>query len=298
MNSMSPAPRHPSLRAFAWGERTFVMGIINVTPDSFSGDGLGAGGKVIARALELAQLFVSQGVDILDIGGESTRPGAEAISAGEEQRRVLPVLRALRGAVDVPLAIDTYRASTAELALANGADWVNDIWGLQYDPDMVRVVAEAGCPVIVMHNGRRRQIADEAAGSYYGHFHYDNVVREVREELASSVQLALANGVNPANIILDPGLGFGKSGPQNLALIAGLGELKALGYPILLGASRKGFIGQALGGLSAENRLEGTAAAIAIGIERGADMVRVHDVQAMVRVARMTDALIRQPMKG
>lgn len=298
MPVLRSAPRHPSLHALAWGERTYIMGIINVTPDSFSGDGLGEGNSVIARALDLAQQFVNQGADVLDIGGESTRPGATAISAGEEQRRVLPVLRALRGAVDVPLAIDTYRASTAELALANGADWVNDIWGLRHDPDMVQVVAEAGCPIIIMHNGRQRQTAGEIGGSYYGSFHYDDVVREVREELVASLELALNQGINPANIILDPGLGFGKAGSQNLALIAGLGALKTLGYPIVLGASRKGFIGQALGGLSAEERLEGTAAALAIGIERGADMVRVHDVLAMARVARMTDALVRQPIKG
>lgn len=295
MQTRHSVSRHPSLRSLEWGRRTYVMGILNLTPDSFSGDGLGEGVGLVERAVARAQALVAEGADVLDIGGESTRPGAPVLSAGEEQRRVLPVLRALRQVVDVPLSIDTYRASTAELALHNGADWVNDIWGLQFDPDMVKVVAEAGCPVIIMHNGRKRlqPQADDQSGGYYGYFHYDDVVREVREELAAAVKMALSQGVAPANIILDPGIGFGKTSSQNLTLVSGLAEIKALGYPVLLGTSRKGFIGHVLGGLSAENRLEGTAATLAIGIERGADMVRVHDVQAMARVARMTDALVR-----
>lgn len=284
-----------SLEQFAWGNRTYVMGIINVTPDSFSGDGIALGVDPIAQAVEQAVAFVADGADVLDIGGESTRPGGETITLDEEIGRILPVIRAIRAAVVVPISIDTYRAKTAEVALAAGADWVNDVWGLMGDAAMAGVVSSAECPIIIMHNGRNRQREDkdDQAGGYYGYFHYDDIVDEVKAELMQSVQLAVKTGVSEKNIILDPGVGFGKTGAQSMTLINRLDEIKALGFPVLLGSSRKGFIGHVLGGVSAEDRLEGTAATVAIGIARGIDMVRVHDVRAMKRVAQMTDALVR-----
>jgi dihydropteroate synthase len=284
-----------SLEPFAWGSRTYVMGIINVTPDSFSGDGIGNSYDPIPAAVEQARAFVADGADILDIGGESTRPAGETVGLDEEIGRILPVIRAVRAAVDVPISIDTYRAKTAEVALAAGADWVNDVWGLMHDRVMVGVVSSAECPVVIMHNGRnrKREDKDDQAGGYYGYFHYEDVVDEVKNELMQSVNLAVKAGVNEKNIILDPGVGFGKTGAQSMTLINRLDEIKALGFPILLGSSRKGFIGHILGGLSAEDRVEGTAATVAIGIARGADIVRVHDVRAMKRVAQMTDALVR-----
>lgn len=277
---------------FVWGSRTYVMGILNVTPDSFSGDGILDERGIIAQALR----FVADGADILDVGGESTRPSGDVVSAEIEQSRILPIIRALRQVTDVPISIDTYRASTAKMALETGANWVNDIWGLQHDPAMAHVVAEADCPIVIMHNGRNRerQKKEDGAGGYYGYFHYDDLIGEVSAELQQSIDLALNAGVRPANIIIDPGIGFGKTGDQNLALLNQMDALKALGYPILLGTSRKGFIGHTLGGLPAQERIEGTAATTAIGIDRGADIIRVHDVRQMARVARMTDAIIRQ----
>ncbi len=295
MNLTSMIANRRSLDSFVWGSRTYVMGIINVTPDSFSGDGLAHGSDPAAQAVEQALTFVAEGADILDIGGESTRPGGATITLDEEIGRILPVVRAVRAAVDVPISIDTYRAKTAEVALAAGADWVNDVWGLLQDPEMVHVVSSAECPVIIMHNGRnrRREEKDDQAGGYYGYFHYEDVVSEVKSDLMQSVALALSTGVREDNIILDPGIGFGKTGAQSMTLINRLDELKALGFPVLLGSSRKGFIGHVLGGLPADERVEGTAATVAIGIARGADIVRVHDVRAMKRVAQMTDALVR-----
>lgn len=282
---------------FEWGRRTYVMGILNLTPDSFSGDGLGVGPEALERAVALAVAMEAAGADILDIGGESTRPGAAPVTAAEEQQRILPVIRAVRAATRRPISVDTRHASTARLALAAGADWINDIGGLREDPAMAQVAAEAGCWVVLVHNGRQRLQAsrDDETGGYYGYFHYDDVVAEVRRELIQLVDHALSQGVAAGRIILDPGIGFGKTGPQNLAIIHRLGAIKELGFPVLLGTSRKGFIGHALGGLPAGERLEGTAATVAIGIDRGADVIRVHDVLAMVRVARMTDALVRQP---
>lgn len=284
-----------SLEAFVWGSRTYVMGIINVTPDSFSGDGIGRTGDPRAAAVAQAQAFVAAGADILDIGGESTRPGGDPVSAEAEIARVIPVVAAVRAAVDVPISIDTYRAATAEKALSAGADWVNDVWGLRADARMAAVVATARCPVVIMHNGRnrKREAQGDQADDYYGYFHYDDLVAEVRAELRHSVDLALSAGVREDRIILDPGIGFGKTGAQSMTLINRLNAVKALGFPVLLGSSRKGFIGHVLGGLPADDRVEGTAATVAVGITRGADIIRVHDVQQMVRVARMTDALVR-----
>lgn len=280
---------------FVWGRRTYVMGILNITPDSFSGDGLLNQAEVIEAAVARARDFAEAGADILDIGGESTRPGSRPIGPEAELARVLPVIKAVRQAVALPISIDTYRARVAEAALAAGAAWVNDVWGLRMDPAMPKLVAEAGCPVVIMHNRSRPGQAAEARrlGEHRPAYEYGDLLAEVRGELQGSIELALSQGVKPGQIIVDPGLGFGKTAAQNRQLITQLDQLKGLGYPILLGPSRKGFIGRILN-LPPAERVEGTAATVVIGIERGADIIRVHDVRAMVRVARMTDALVRE----
>lgn len=278
-----------------WGKRTYVMGIINLTPDSFSGDGLLQQGDVAAAALEQARRFVAAGADILDLGGESTRPGAQPVSAAEEMERVLPVLKALRTAnLDCILSIDTYKAEVAEAALAAGVDWINDVWGLRADPALAGVVARHGAPVVLMHNRSRPNNAELQArlGGRYVGMTYDDLIGEVCRELMESIRMARAAGIPDKHIILDPGIGFGKTVEQNLELINRLNMIKAMGFPVLLGASRKSFIGYTLN-LPTEQRLEGTAAAVAVGIVRGADVVRVHDVEPMVRVARLTDAIVR-----
>ncbi len=276
----------------AWCERTYVMGILNVTPDSFSGDGIMQDG--VAASVEQAQRFVNDGADILDIGGESTRPNGEPVTGEMERERVIPAIRAVRAALpNVTISIDTYRAETARQALAAGANWINDIWGLKQEPDIADVAAAAGCPIVMMHNGRNRerQNRDDGAGGYYGYWHYDDVVAEVKAELLESAEIALRAGVASDNIILDPGIGFGKTQAQNLTLLRRLDEIAALGFPLLLGTSRKGFIGQVLGGLPAPDRVEGTLATTALGIASGANIVRVHDVKENVRVARVADAI-------
>lgn len=293
---------------FVWGRRTYVMGILNITPDSFSGDGLlnqvedpRSGGRrsdradVIEAAVAQARDFATAGADILDIGGESTRPGSTPVTPEEELDRVLPVIKAIKQAVDLPISIDTYRATVAEAALAAGADWINDVWGLRMDPDMPKLVAQAGCPVVIMHNRSQPGNAAKAnrLGEHRPAYDYADLLADVRRELQASIDLALTNGVKPAQIIIDPGIGFGKTMAQNLQLINQLDQLKSLGYPILLGPSRKGFIDRILN-LPPEERVEGTAATVVIGIDRGADIIRVHDVRAMVRVARMTDAIVRE----
>ena len=252
------------------------MGILNLTPDSFSADGLaGRPGEAVSRALEME----AQGADIIDLGGESTRPQASQVDAEEELGRVLPVLAGLVGRLKVPISIDTYRAVTARRCLEAGAHMINDVWGLKRDPGLVRVVAEKGVPVVVVSNQR-----DSPAKG--------DIVAEVRADLERVMELALKAGVPRQNIILDPGIGFGKTVEQNLALVGRLQELKSLGWPLLLGTSRKSFIGAVLD-LPPNERLEGTAATVAIGIARGADIVRVHDVGPMVRFCRMSDAVVR-----
>ncbi|HSH02947.1 MAG TPA: dihydropteroate synthase [Anaerolineae bacterium] len=277
-----------------WGDRTYIMGIINVTPDSFSGDGLAAGGDRVAEAVAQAEQFVADGADILDVGGESTRPGSTPVTAQEEMGRILPVIRAIREVVEVPISIDTYRAEVAEAALAAGADWVNDVWGLRMDEGLGRVVAEANCPVVLMHNrSKPKDVAqEERLGGRYVGVQYEDLWGEIIAELQISIDLALAAGIDEQKIIIDPGVGFGKTVAQNIRLICELDRLKALGFPILLGTSRKSFIGYTLD-LPPDDRVEGTAATVAIGIDRGADIIRVHDVRAMARVARMTDRLVR-----
>ena len=283
------------MKRLDFGSRTFIMGILNVTPDSFSGDGLLGEGDVLSAALEQAQRFAAAGADILDIGGESTRPGAQQVTADEEIARVEPVIRALvRADLNVLLSIDTYKAVTAEAALKAGADWVNDVWGLRADPLLAEVVARHRVPVVLMHNRSKpgnAELQERLGGRYVG-MEYTDLLADVSRELIESVDLALKAGIAKEAIILDPGIGFGKTVEQNLMLLNRLNEIKALGYPLLLGPSRKSFIGYTLN-LPADQRLEGTLAACAVGIQRGADILRVHDVEPVVRLARMTDAILK-----
>lgn len=250
------------------------MGIVNVSPDSFSGDGLDSVDAAVAQG----QRFVAEGVDIIDVGGESTRPGSEPIPVKEELRRVIPVLERLAKEINVPLSIDTYKFEVARQALDAGAHMINDIWGLKREPRLAQLAAEKGVPIILMSNQRDKPRR--------------NIIAAVISDLKKSIDLALETGVLWDNIIIDPGIGFGKTLEQNLELVRQLDKLKVLGRPILLGTSRKSMIGLVLD-LPPEQRLEGTAASIAIGIAKGADMVRVHDVKEMIRVCRMSDAIIR-----
>ena len=261
---------------FQWGSRTYVMGIINMTPDSFSGDGLAVDAEAAAA---LAKRFVEEGVDILDIGGESTRPGHTPIEAEEELKRVIPAVRAVREALPaVPISIDSFKSSVAAAALDAGADIINDQWGMQRDPDLGKLAATRGVPIILMHNQTGTNYAD--------------LMEDMVRSLEESCQRALAASVPAAHVIVDPGIGFGKSWEQNLVILQHLSALKRTGRPILLGTSRKSVIGRVLD-LPMEERVEGTSATVALGIAQGADIVRVHDVKAMVRVARMADAIVR-----
>ncbi len=288
-----------------WGSRTFVMGILNMTPDSFSGDGMLGYPDSIPAAVERARRFVLDGADILDIGGESTRPGAQLVSAQDELARVLPLVKALAEAhltrldgQPVILSIDTYKAEVAEEVLKAGIHWVNDVWGLRADPDMAKVVAHYKAGLVIMDNRSRTEnveIRSRLGGRYTGEA-YQNLMEEVKTGLLESVQLARRAGIADGQLILDPGIGFGKTLEQNLELLDRLDEICGLNFPVLIGPSRKGFIGYTLN-LPPEERLEGTAAAVAIAIARGADMIRVHDVKAMVRVARMSDAITRRVTK-
>jgi dihydropteroate synthase len=285
-------------RLFTWGARTYLMGVLNITADSFSGDGLLASAgqeDPLDAAIAQARSFLAAGADILDVGGESTRPGAMPVSAEEEMRRVLPVVEALSAEPGAIVSIDTYRAEVAEAALQAGAHIVNDVWGFRADPNLAAVVARHNVPVILMHNRSswaHAEIKDRLGGHYVG-MEYVDLIGDIQHELLESVALAHAAGVPDEHIILDPGIGFGKTVEQNLELIDRLEEIRALGYPVLLGPSRKSFIGYTLD-LPPDQRVEGTAAAVAIGIARRADIVRVHDLSYMARVARMADALTRR----
>jgi dihydropteroate synthase len=284
-----------------WGTRTYIMGILNLTPDSFSGDGLMVRDQTsgefqldLDAILEKARDMVNNGADIIDIGGESTRPGAQMVSADEEMRRVLPVVDTLASNLDVIISIDTYKANVAEAAIQHGADIVNDVWGFHADSELSHTVAKYHTPVILMHNRSswaHAEIKKRLGGRYVG-IPYENLLQDVRRELMESVEIAHSADIPDEKIILDPGIGFGKSVEQNLELVERLGEIRSLGFPVLLGPSRKSFIGYTLD-TPPDQRLEGTAAAIAIGIARGADIVRVHDVTFISRVVRMTDALVR-----
>ncbi len=278
-------------RTFNWGERTYIMGVVNLTPDSFSGDGLADN---IEGALEQAWRMIEEGADIIDVGGESTRPGSEPLSAEEELRRVLPVIRELAQRTEVPISIDTYKAKVAQEALAAGAHLVNDVWGLRMDPLLAEMAARHQVPVVLMHNRSRPKDAaqTERLGGCYLGVEYKDLMGDIIRELRETIALALESGIEWEKIIVDPGIGFGKTVEQNLTVMAELAELKVLGRPILLGPSRKSFIGYTLD-LPPDERIEGTAAAVAIGIANGADILRVHDVKEMARVARMTDAVVR-----
>lgn len=271
------------------------MGILNVTPDSFSGDGLLAGQNAVDQAIEQARGFLEAGADVLDVGGESTRPGSEAVHADEEMQRVIPVIHGLhKHFPDALISIDTYKSQVAEEAIKAGVHIVNDVWGLRADSQLAGVIAKYKVPVILMHN--RSQAASlevrEKLGNAYVGAEYQHLIEDVKRELLESVALAKHAGVAESHILLDPGVGFGKKREHNLELINRLDEIRALGYPTLLGTSRKSFIGFTLD-LPPEQRVEGTAATVAVGITRGADMIRVHDVKEMVRVAKMTDAVVR-----
>ncbi|MBN1857093.1 MAG: dihydropteroate synthase [Dehalococcoidia bacterium] len=274
----------PSLRirnsTFAWGTRTYVMGILNVSPDSFSGDG-------VARptaALECAQQMVQSGADIIDIGGESTRPGSEGISAAEELDRVIPVITLLRKEMDVPLSVDTYKYEVAYEALNGGVDIINDIWGLKKERRLASLASKANAAIILMSNQRDISPLHEVV--------FDDVIRVVADDLRHAVDEAISEGIPSTHVIIDPGIGFGKTQPQNLEILRRLEELKALNYPLLVGTSRKSILGHLLN-LPPSERLEATAATVAICIARGADIVRVHDVKEMWRVCRVTDAITR-----
>jgi dihydropteroate synthase len=264
------------------GRRTHIMGILNMTPDSFSDGGQFAS---VDHALAHAHEMVAAGADIIDIGGESTRPGANPVSEDEELRRVIPIIKRLSAELPVPVSVDTYKSSVAEKALEAGASMVNDISGLRFSPDMAKVVADSEAAIVIMHiKGTPRDMQQNPE--------YSDVVEEITNFLEQRIHVALKAGVNPEKIIVDPGIGFGKKLMHNLELLKRLDEFKGLGRPIMLGTSRKKFIGTVLDIPLPEQRVIGTAATVAFGIERGAAIVRVHDVAHMVQVARMTDALV------
>ena len=271
---------------FRWGERTYVMGIINLSPDSFSGDGI----MELEAAVAQARYFASMGADILDVGGESTRPHSAPVSADEEIRRVIPVIEKIVAGVSIPLSVDTCKLEVAEQALEAGAVVVNDQWGLKQEPRLAELAAAKGVPLILMSNQRDKGGYD--AGAQRDTAYYEDVMVEVIASLKGSLERALGSGVPRENIILDPGIGFGKTWQQDLEIIRRLKELKGLGRPVLVGPSRKSLIKMVLD-LPADDRVEGTAATVAISIANGADIVRVHDVKQMVRVCRMTDAVVR-----
>ena len=266
-------------RSFRWGERTFVMGILNVTPDSFSGDGLFVTDDPVGAALRRAGVMVEDGADVLDIGGESTRPGHTPVDEAEEARRVVPVIRALHEAFpEVPISVDTTKPGVAAAALAAGASLVNDVWGVADDPMVLEVAAEHGAAVVLMHNRPEPR--------------YDDVVAEVVAELAAAIERAERAGVPRGRLLVDPGFGFGKTPVHNLVVLRDLARLRTLGRPVVLGTSRKSTLGRVLD-LPVEERVEATLATTALAVAGGVDVVRVHDVRENVRAARMADAVVR-----
>ncbi|MEO2208119.1 dihydropteroate synthase [Paenibacillus pabuli] len=269
-------------RNYSWGPaelklgtRTQIMGILNVTPDSFSDGGrYNQVDLAVAHAIQMME----DGADLIDIGGESTRPGSEVVSAEEELSRIIPVIEALRlQAPHIPISVDTYKAEVGRQAILAGAHIINDVWGAKADPDMARTAAELGCPIILMHNRPERD--------------YTNYLDDVVQDLQESIQVALDAGVNPDQIILDPGIGFVKDLTENLTLMSSLGLLNEMGYPVLLATSRKRFIQNTLQ-VQANDAVEGTAATVAFGIAQGCQMVRVHDVKPIRRTADMCDAML------
>ncbi len=271
-----PAPITIGGREFAWGERTYLMGVLNVTPDSFSGDGVGAD---VDAAVCQAVRMCEDGADVIDVGGESTRPGAEEVGPEEELRRTIPVVERLGRELDAPVSIDTYRADVARAAIDAGAALVNDVHGFRREPALAGVVAKAGVTAVAMHYQRGREFKD--------------TIGNVIEGWLESLRIARDAGLPEERLILDPGFNFGWTNEQALEMLRRLSELRVLGRPLLVGTSRKSTIGAVLGGLPVEERLEGTAATVALAIAGGADIVRAHDVKEMSRVARMADAVAR-----
>jgi dihydropteroate synthase len=289
MTQVHPAPSRIGPSTFRWGERTYVMGIINVTPDSFSGDGVlarrdgdadaGTAADPTELAVDAARRMVDDGADLLDIGGESTRPGHEPVDAEEERRRVVPVVAAVRRALpDVPISIDTTKPAVAEAALDAGADLINDVWGVGSDDLLPRLAASRRAPLVVMHNRAEPR--------------YERFLPEVVADVRAALDRAVGLGVAWDDLIVDPGFGFGKTPEQNLELVRELRQLRVLGRPILLGTSRKSTLGRVLG-LGPDQRLEATLATTALAIAGGVDIVRVHDVGPNVRAARVGDAIMR-----
>ena len=265
------------------GQRTLVMGILNMTPDSFSGDGLDLS---IDAAVARAQAMRVAGADILDVGGMSTRPGAEEIPESEELRRVVPLIARLAREVDLPLSVDTYRAAVAEAALGAGAVIVNDITGLGAEPELAGVVARGGAALVLMHiQGTPRTMQHDPQ--------YADLMGEIIDYLRAACNRAVAAGVPRDRLWIDPGIGFGKTGDHNLEVLRRLGELRSLGLPVLVGTSRKGFLGRILGGRPPDERVAATGATVAVSVAHGADIVRVHDVGPAVDVARVADAIMR-----
>lgn len=263
-----------------FGRRTYLMGVLNVTPDSFSGDGV----MEVEAAVARGRALLAEEADILDVGGESTRPGADLIPLEEELRRIIPVVERIVAEMEAPVSVDTRKAEVAHQALRAGAAMINDVSALRADPEMAAVAAGARVPVVLMHMGTAQTMQELLNG---------DIVAEVRRFLAERIEAAVKAGIPRDRILIDPGFGFGKTVKQNLELLRHLSELRALGQPIVISTSRKGTIGKVLGGLPVEERLEGTAATVAVAIAQGVDIVRVHDVRAMARVARMTDAIVR-----
>lgn len=266
-----------------FSKKTYIMGVLNVTPDSFSDGGLYFDEK---KAIQHTHRLIEEGADVIDIGGESTRPGSEPVSVEEEIRRTIPVIKAISRSVKVPIAIDTYKAEVARQALDAGASIVNDISGLRFDPDMPKVVAEYNVPVIIMHiKGKPKDMQQNPV--------YEALIPEIMDYFRISIRLATKFGIPEDRIIIDPGIGFGKSFEHNLEIIKNLKEFTLLGKPIAIGVSRKAFIGKILGDVPPSERLKGTTAAVAISILNGANIVRVHDVKEMTRVAKVADAIKR-----
>jgi dihydropteroate synthase len=265
-----------------FGRKTLVMGALNITPDSFSDGGLY---RNLERAVVRAMAMVAEGADIIDLGGESTRPFADPVPPEEEMARVIPVLERLIAEVRVPISVDTYKSEVARRALELGATMINDISGLRADPRMAEVIAASGCPVVLVHmQGTPKTMQENPV--------YGDVMEEVKAGLRASMDIARRAGVDEDKVMVDPGIGFGKTAEHNLEILHRLAELKSLVRPILCGTSRKSFIGKVLG-LPPGERLEGTAATVALSIANGSDLVRVHDVKAMKRVCQMTDAIVR-----
>ncbi len=269
---------------FRLAQKTLILGVLNVTPDSFYDGNLFLDP---ARAVDRANQMVADGADIIDIGGESTRPASEPVSLADELRRVIPVISALAKNLPVPISIDTYKSAVASRAIDAGASMVNDISGLRFDPEMARVVASTGVPVCVMHiRGTPKSMQMNPS--------YEALIPEIMDSLRQSISIALDAGITEENIIVDPGIGFGKTANHNLEILNRLKEFTALGKPLLLGVSRKAFIGRILDDAPVQDRLAGTLAAVAVAVCNGAQIVRVHDVKEAAQAVRVVDAILRE----